>query len=101
MITLDSGGAGVGGLGACAAVVASADHGGQLKGGCAQEDDQQQVEDGRQEGAHKVGGDAAVGANTRVVEHVEGVALILHGTACSQQKSGANSIWATWHANQG
>ncbi len=77
--TLNSGstsvvGAGLVGASACAV----ADNRRQLEGGCAQEDDEQQVEDGGQEGAHKVAGDAAVGASSGVVEHVEGVALVLH-----------------------
>ena len=59
-------------------MVTSAHHGLQLKGGGAQEDDQQQVEDGAQEGAAEVGGDAAVGLDQRVVQDIVGVALVLH-----------------------
>lgn len=79
MLTSDGGSAGCGGasLGGAGGATAVAHQGLQLKGGGAQEDDQQEVEDGGQEGASEVGGDAAVGAGARVVQHIVGVAFVL------------------------
>jgi len=69
--------------------VTTASNGVQLEGGGAQEDDQQQVEDGAQEGAAEVGGDAVVGGDQRVVQHIVRVALI-HEEHSGDGKEGNN-----------
>ena len=59
----------------------SPDDGLELEGLGAQVADEDEVEDGAQEGAHEVGGDARVRVGTRAVGAVEGVGLVLQQQA--------------------
>lgn len=98
--TLDGGGStSVGCLGGGGSVT-TASNGVQLEGGGAQEDDQQQVEDGAQEGAAEVGGDAVVGGDQRVVQHIVRVALILHAWHRSRSEPWHMSQSELWHTVQ-
>lgn len=72
----DGGGSG-GASGVLGAHAAAPQEGLHLHGGVAQEDDEEQVEGGAEQGAHKVGGDAPGGGHLAPVQAVVGVGVAL------------------------